>query len=189
MIPPLERGRESEKLHPLKVIGLTKEKTRTSREKIRTSRDKENKINREGSKKVTNPLGVQLTAITDPEHPKPTKRRGTCQSPQAKKLADIQYQADAPIERLTFGPTPLQTLVEKERGGSPEPAQPAIPTPFDSPLKQLKGVRKSSKTKKELADLQKVITNKKQSTKDSKVRSDKDRLQKDKTNDTCQYTE
>lgn len=100
-------------------------------------------------------------------------------SPQAKKLSDIQYQPDAPVERLTFGPTPLQTLVEAQRGNSPNSNRPIAP--FDSPIKPYKNKRKQSfKVKKDPAEMQKALI--KRRNRDSEHKNAKDKL-KEKPND------
>lgn len=95
-----------------------------------------------------------------------------------KKFSDIQYQKDAPVERLTFGPTPLQTLVEVQRGQSPCSNQQNAP--FDSPIKPLKKKRKQhSKVKKEIVEMQRMLA--KRQIRDSELKNVKERL-KEKSN-------
>jgi len=92
------------------------------------------------------------------------------ETPKATKpSADIQYQTEPAPERLTFGPTTLQHLVDDEIGGSnsrdPRDSPPfkrsqlnsngrGSPSPFDSPAKPLRSRKpRNSGVKKEIGEM------------------------------------
>lgn len=84
------------------------------------------------------------------ESPKKS-RKHLLESPGPKKCpADMDK--DAPVQRLTFGPIPMQHLSDAKRANSPNSPKPIAP--FDSPIKAVSKRRKQhKKMKKEIAEM------------------------------------
>lgn len=161
----------------------SKERVSTSNDKIRTQNKNRKTLHLRSNKlaldRLSEAINVQIDEMKKQiDSPKKSKKKlhESPSPPQSKKLSDVHYQQDdAPVERLTFGPTPLQNLVEQERTSN-SPNSPQRQQPFDSPSKLRKSKRRKdgSRLRKEIFEMQKLLQ--KKNVRDSDLKSMKDRL-------------